>query len=1650
MAEYSDAIGDVVGGAQQAAQAQTVASVDDDPEKATRAIELSQAWGVPPTVVYSDMDSFERRQKSTMASQIVGANSQLTEYANSHPLAPKVSNDDWGQLDTTSQSFSKFMGNSVLGQMASAFKTGFDLSAQQEEYNKLYNFIDSPVWRNFVQSSGALAPFSPVSTALAAQAGFHAITGALYATGAGIREVYKGLGGSEAWADRLTRDIVAGAQVALPELAESHGIPQMTEAIRGPLITIKPYLDEGKVPPVGTHPLTDQAHVEQAKLDADNLSEALKESIASATRERSPELFQKFAEQHFGERTIGIAADAVRKVYGDAVPTPGDRILGFVPGIRDQLDLAEATGGDVKVPLADYLAKVEPEVHKQLEDHIRARPEGMTVEEGKTLPEPTEAIGPVDQLRESAKLNPVPRAELKLEDSSVNKAGETTHHFTLNTEGKPRADLYLTEEDGGKTLYVDDFSAPGDIEKAANTLGPRAVRDAVEQIKEQFPNAEKITGLRVSGAREAAGVETSAAESSIDLTKIKPRKKPEQLELPVEGTTRMEDRPPFEGAAPGITKAMTKKYVDLIKKRTEEDQQYYLAKEMEAARKKQSAARKERSVELRPQASLIVSTRPDVALDEQLATGKLKLNPETLTPEQKALLPKEFYAENGVDPHSFAEALDASSPAEVVSRIAAITNSRLASNMRMVEFHRRLVSIELEKMLDASFKDSEASVLQDAMDHVVSKTQEELLHEQTLGLALEAGEEYPINPDMIKSGLREKMKQTPASEIDSAAYMATAGRAGRALEEASLKGDIAEQFRQSQRQQNAFLQARIAKEFEKQTAELERIAKKYSKREVKGVETDYVNAIHAILEKAGMKIGRRPEDLEKELGAGYYENLPNFIDAKAKEYEAAGIELPVPDFLLGDKVPPYSQMTMEQAQGLHDALKSLDHLGLSERKVIVEGNKADLKDWVKQAVEQLKEKFGTPSVSVRPEGVVKRFAKQFAANAHSLETVWKRFDSRDPEGMFTKMFVYPAAKALNDREALMREFAKDLREIGKLENPKQAINHDFIDPNTGEKFQGFDRGTLEAIVANIGNKYNRDRMAYTLGLIDEEGKPDTARLMQWVEANTKPEDLARAQARGEIFNKGKRKSDTVYRGIYGVAPEDITISPFAMHGQVYEGWYHPIIPDPVRAVRDHAAVPDDLTRPTSFWPSTPNSYTKRRTGAYERLLLNNDMVPVAIGQMVHDIAVRDFVYNTAKIINDNEFRQGMIASYGKEYYDVAKKWLMNIAGGASYNASAISAGPRFSNMLRQNVISTYIAFNLGTVFKHAPTAAVMSMRQVGLGPYLKASGLVYGDSLRYAAMSIFGRDPALGESIWQFVRRVSEEIQRRDRNWMESMGGAQDIITGQPTLRNRITQWGASAVAFSDMISAVPLWYAKYTEEMGVHADHARAVERADLAVRDAHGSTSVASKPVIASNEGALAPWFTSLYGFFGANMQRKIEMLHDMNDAYQLGKGGDLKAAAKMIPGITASMMAYVIFPAIVEEQVTGQFTEDHQGLGQKALGIVLQGLTNSIIGVREMSWAFGHGQEPSAGLISGPLHDLANLKRDVFKNRPFSKEHIGSLIQNTLTAYGDLRGTMPKPIARAIRYGVDVSTGQQRPRGFGDWYRGLISGQQQLRKR
>src|SRR6267378_6006874 len=86
------------------AKTANVAALDDDPEQAARSLELEEASGIPATAIFGDVDTFERQHKAAIGSSIIADNIHIADYLNSHPMAPRLSHDDLGQLDTASQS----------------------------------------------------------------------------------------------------------------------------------------------------------------------------------------------------------------------------------------------------------------------------------------------------------------------------------------------------------------------------------------------------------------------------------------------------------------------------------------------------------------------------------------------------------------------------------------------------------------------------------------------------------------------------------------------------------------------------------------------------------------------------------------------------------------------------------------------------------------------------------------------------------------------------------------------------------------------------------------------------------------------------------------------------------------------------------------------------------------------------------------------------------------------------------------------------------------------------------------------------------------------------------------------------------------------------------------------------------------------------------------------------------------------------------------------------------------------------------------------------------------------------------------------------------------------------------------------------------
>lgn len=1912
----------------RAAMSHAMDSLEDDPEKAGQASRLADATGDHPALVYGDLENYQVQHKAMLTSALISSNQHLQDYIDSHPLAAKVSNDDYPTLDTVSTHLQQLglmvdgngkpTAGSVLAAAAKGFQENFDAESLAADHQKLAEWMQTqPVFGNiFIQQATSLG-------GLALEGSMRLIGGAIGGLSSGVGQAYKSLGGNEAEADRLTRDLIILANVAMSGQAGLHGIvhPEVHAQISEIHNAVRPYIAEGKEPPVGVHPVIDKMKIEQNKLDLDKLDEAFKESQGSTTRERNPDMYADFVRQHTNSE-IGISAEAIKELYGDKPPASDDNILGFIPDLANQLETALATGGDIQIPLADWLAKVDPKVAKDLHDDIRVRPGGVTKNEGqrlseieKVLAKPEEVVleqaqvpGPVESLRSASSLKPLfdqPRErKLQLERATRDEfkkvfTGDAGYAFTISDAGGRKvADLDIAEEKGGKHLYVDDIRGTGGF--GPNDLGPSAMRDLIRQLKAEFPNAETLGGFRVSGAREKAGTwETKGAvtiklddpnlidlrtlmedkgtweqytddtnafvkereaytknEQAIvkavndELNKLVPKgvdiheahairgetmedvkhgsyiqyegrkpiilwaleapdpigtgrheaihhlhqygffkndewatlmhaavergwlkefdidnrypdlkpadkieeavaeafanwrrtesetitpigrmfkrlqnfldrvkaaigkvlgkepqwndlfeavergdigsregnnprepnayreqsqasksklqrmkvedlvslanelnltekaiyefrggpvrkeklianifeeqerlransigeqsQRPTQPELP--GITRMEDRKLFDtAAAAGMTVDQYGRYMKLIAKRRQEDLDAIVSKVAEGERKRQTAEWKANTKTVRQEVDNDIRNRPDIAADSLLRDGVLfgdrveprpKLAADSLTEEQKAALPKEFVAKDGMNPDDLASLFGYNDGASMVERLSELEKARAASGMKPDAYTDRLIDVETERRMQQKYGSLDQHTLEEVKDHILSDTQMDLLHEEVLALGMKAGTELSITKEQMKSWAEEKFAGLKVEDVSSDKFLAAAGKAGKLAEEGLLKEKPGDAFKAKQQQHIALLMAKEARGLEKAEAQFEKTVKRFTKREVKGVEQSFTNYIHQMLAQAEVMNRRGDRDIADSIAKDGNTTLDKF----AQEKVADGWELGISEDILAGDIKPLAQMTVAEFRDFKDAIDSMAHVGKAVKQIEVAGQKLDFEEYKAEVLANIRE------LPTRAKEKQKSFLYRWDASLTRMEEIVKDLDLRKELGPLFNGMIRPMMDAKHKEYLLQEALAKELASIrshGKdwQKTLSDTIPNDFfLDPDTGMAFD-LTREHLINIMLNFGNKSNVDK--FTRGWVGKEKAGEfEAKLRQLIGEHATKEDWDFAQRMGDIFEGWRKDTDTLYHNLSGIAPKWIQIDPITTSHGDYRGWYFPIIYDKyfsgIDVVKDKAS--GDMFGPNYFRATTGNNHTKARTGYIDRVEFQNSIEQVAtrMQQMMHDISYRSAVMDVRKIVYDKGIREAIRKHYGGEYEAQLDPWLKDIANHFNQNEVANSA---MNNMLRR---------------------ARMNLSAHALGLNLKVIGSPDVGTLNPAAIArVMNNYDANVALAWEKSKEIPHSYRNMDRDFRERL---ENII-----VKSGWDSFQATAVrgAFVPLVKVsqgfrIVTFVDEYKKGLDRGLSENDAAALADSQVRLRHGATGVPDLPAIMRGSEGMK-MATMFYGFFNAmqNWQRQIP--------------GNIRRGE--FGASMEAMYGAVIIPSVFGALLFNKADKDESWWKTMGKAISLE-LMGTVPLVRDLGSTMIEGFKPST-----PIGSLFQAMASAYSDGKHyaQRKKVEKPITHAANLVGLGLGLPLAQIGRTAQFADDVRTGRQKPKNILEWVRGVIHGDMKQKK-
>lgn len=379
-------------------------SFDEAPEDAGRAMELARHTGDDPNYIYGDLEHYERQKKSEYTEALIRNNKFLASYIDSDPLAAKVSHNDIGRLDEITSALHRFGPTSILAAAAKGFAEGF--GPVDQGWGEWMS--SRPEDKAFIDAHPGLAQFGrmlyqdPMVKLMVngPEILMRGFSGALKAGESALIESFTQAGMDPSTAKRTARELIA-----IPEMKMNSGeVAVETRAVGQRLVDLgikptnlkeladawtagKPYIMRGEEPPVGIHPLFDELHKEQAKVDAKNFDEVNKVVNAAQTKEISVEHAEKYLKLHPEATEMAIPVEAVKRIYGDKPPLPDDKMLGWVPNIAEQIRQAEHTGGDIEFSSAEFHAKVDPEFYKEIRDDLRFRSNGFTLNEIKDLAE---------------------------------------------------------------------------------------------------------------------------------------------------------------------------------------------------------------------------------------------------------------------------------------------------------------------------------------------------------------------------------------------------------------------------------------------------------------------------------------------------------------------------------------------------------------------------------------------------------------------------------------------------------------------------------------------------------------------------------------------------------------------------------------------------------------------------------------------------------------------------------------------------------------------------------------------------------------------------------------------------------------------------------------------------------------------------------------------------------------------------------------------------------------------------------------------------------------------------------------------------------------------------------------------------------------
>jgi hypothetical protein len=598
----------------------------------------------------------------------------------------------------------------------------------------------------------------------------------------------------------------------------------------------------------------------------------------------------------------------------------------------------------------------------------------------------------------------------------------------------------------------------------------------------------------------------------------------------------------------------------------------------------------------------------------------------------------------------------------------------------------------------------------------------------------------------------------------------------------------------------------------------------------------------------------------------------------------------------------YKDLTVEEFRGLTDTIKQLEMMARREQKQYLEIRGMKFAEERRAILDRIRE-FHPEAFSLdgEPLGMAPKFVKHFGDKVKDLnekfqgeflnaETLVNLLEGGE-FGLVHESLLGRMSKQADWKATRLGDIYSKMAPLFGQYSVKER--YDFARADIGAPI-GMSLTRENALVVALlhGNKEGRERLA-NYGW-SESKQQDIVNLLD-------ERDMRLAEGIWDLFDNNlwpelKELNDRTR----GKSPPKVEALEVQHKGKAYHGGYFRLKYDTnldERAYRldEGAAVKELLGGGMGMSAKTgQGASTERKQNVTMRPRLDLGVFAEAVSETVHDLAYREAVADTMRMLNDTGIQNTIKTAAGVPTYRALITRVREIAAPPRNPSGFIE---KTLSVARKNTVVTLMS-GVNTALQNF-TGFVSATARVNPGRLAKEIALFYGPQMRER------HDFAMEQS--EYMRNRHNAFERDLQNEIKKM-------TVNASIMPDTGAW-LTLMSLVDKGTSVPVWNAAFKEGMvKFENDNGKAVDYADHVVRQSQGSGRELDVAQIMSGHGGygqLKRVFTMFYSYFNAQLGM---LVRSGVISARAAKANPARAVARF----TKDFMVIVILPAVLTKMI------------------------------------------------------------------------------------------------------------------------------------